>query len=176
MTRLPLLLFFIATLLALAQSIPTISITGSKFFTSEGKQFYIKGKSQYELSRQVLICVKALPTNSSKMILWSIQNNANLMPLLWQHLEPIQSASTMSMLQQIILVAWMLSPSEESISGLTSILSKLTSDLYISQIDLPIFTNLNRDQKVLVGPRTSLIVTELSWTISHNSIILLAIL
>ena len=35
----------LATLFALAHAIPTISITGTKFFTSEGKQFYIKGKS-----------------------------------------------------------------------------------------------------------------------------------
>lgn len=35
---------FLAALLAVTvQSIPTISVTGSKFFTSEGNQFYIKG-------------------------------------------------------------------------------------------------------------------------------------
>lgn len=34
----------IATIIfGVAQAIPTISVTGSKFFTSDGKQFYIKG-------------------------------------------------------------------------------------------------------------------------------------
>ena len=32
-----------ALLVVTVQSIPTISVTGSKFFTSEGKQFYVKG-------------------------------------------------------------------------------------------------------------------------------------
>lgn len=32
-----------ALLVATVRSIPTISVTGSKFFTSDGKQFYIKG-------------------------------------------------------------------------------------------------------------------------------------
>ncbi|KAK5940145.1 hypothetical protein PMZ80_007564 [Knufia obscura] len=39
-----LIAILLAAVLAITvQSIPTISVTGSKFFTSEGKQFYIKG-------------------------------------------------------------------------------------------------------------------------------------
>lgn len=43
MTPLGLLAVVAATVLTLVQAIPTISVTGSKFFTSEGKQFFVKG-------------------------------------------------------------------------------------------------------------------------------------
>jgi len=36
-------ILFTALLAVTVQSIPTISITGTKFFTSEGDQFFIKG-------------------------------------------------------------------------------------------------------------------------------------
>jgi len=36
-------------------AIPTISAVGSKFFDSDGKQFYIKGTSTASLRRQSLI-------------------------------------------------------------------------------------------------------------------------
>lgn len=43
MAGIRLFLTLLSALLAVAQAIPTISITGSKFFTSDGKQFYVKG-------------------------------------------------------------------------------------------------------------------------------------
>lgn len=43
MTPLGLLAVVTATVLTLVQAIPTISVTGAKFFTSEGKQFFVKG-------------------------------------------------------------------------------------------------------------------------------------
>ena len=38
-----LLLFILATLLSQVLAIPTITAKGSKFFTSDGDQFFIKG-------------------------------------------------------------------------------------------------------------------------------------
>lgn len=43
MASIRLFLVLFSTLLSVVQAISTISITGSKFFTSDGKQFYIKG-------------------------------------------------------------------------------------------------------------------------------------
>ncbi|KAK5071966.1 hypothetical protein LTR64_004255 [Lithohypha guttulata] len=43
MSRSNLFVVALAALLALVHAIPTISITGTKFFNSEGKQFYVKG-------------------------------------------------------------------------------------------------------------------------------------
>ena len=40
----------LATLAARALSIPTIEAKGSKFFTSDGDQFYIKGMNPTSLS------------------------------------------------------------------------------------------------------------------------------
>lgn len=43
MAVLKLAVVLLMTWFGIVQAIPTISITGSKFFDSDGKQFYIKG-------------------------------------------------------------------------------------------------------------------------------------
>lgn len=46
MAVLKLAVILLMTLFGIVKAIPTISITGSKFFDSDGKQFYIKGRNQ----------------------------------------------------------------------------------------------------------------------------------
>jgi 1,3-beta-glucanosyltransferase GAS1 len=43
---LPLVALLFAAICTTVQAIPTISAVGSKFFTSDGNQFFIKGESQ----------------------------------------------------------------------------------------------------------------------------------
>ena len=40
----PLILLLFSTLYVTIQALPTISVVGSKFFTSDGDQFFVKGK------------------------------------------------------------------------------------------------------------------------------------
>jgi hypothetical protein len=52
-TKLVLTFLYLAALVSNVLAIPTVSAVGSKFFTSDGNQFYIKGQSAlplYELS------------------------------------------------------------------------------------------------------------------------------
>lgn len=52
MAPLQVIITLLATLLAATQAYPTISITGTKFFTDDGKQFYIKGKEPQYIAFQ----------------------------------------------------------------------------------------------------------------------------
>lgn len=42
----PLILLLFSTLYVTIQAIPTISVVGSKFFTSDGDQFFVQGNSK----------------------------------------------------------------------------------------------------------------------------------
>lgn len=46
------LLLFLINLFDAAKAIPTVSVTGSKFFDSNGNQFYVKGMYGGERSRE----------------------------------------------------------------------------------------------------------------------------
>jgi len=71
-----------------AASIATISTKGSKFFTSDGNQFYLKGTliSANQKLRAAVIAVhlrilsQALPTNSPQTTRSSRPSNASAMP------------------------------------------------------------------------------------------------
>lgn len=124
------LVLVLAALLSIVRAIPTISITGSKFFTSEGKQFYVKGSwltDNYKISAN---SKKELPINLSKTIPWSILLNAREMQLSCLNSVPTRFVYTMLMLRPIILVVWMLLLSEVFISGLISTRSRPISDLW----------------------------------------------
>ena len=62
-------------------AIATISAVGSKFFTSDGDQFYIKGMcSMSRFQHLKLTILKVWPTNSPTTIHSSILLNAHWMP------------------------------------------------------------------------------------------------
>lgn len=56
-TTLPLLLAFSTTIYHALAATPIVSAVGSKFFTSDGNQFYIKGASRdYDHADTAAIC------------------------------------------------------------------------------------------------------------------------
>lgn len=58
--------FSVAALFSLGQSIATISAKGSKFFTSDGNQWFIKGKSiNHTLSTDMLNSIPQVSRTSS---------------------------------------------------------------------------------------------------------------
>ena len=68
--------------LATVSAIPTISVKGSKFFTSDGDQFFIKGlhSSQTpQLFPANTVGLQELPINSSQMTLLSTTPNVSSM-------------------------------------------------------------------------------------------------
>jgi hypothetical protein len=67
--------------LATISAIPTVSVKGSKFFTSDGDQFFIKGShsSQTQLFPANTVGLQELPINSSQMTLLSTTPNVSSM-------------------------------------------------------------------------------------------------
>lgn len=44
LSLLPIVGFWLTAIFSTVHAIPTVSVVGSKFFTSDGQQFYIKGE------------------------------------------------------------------------------------------------------------------------------------
>ena len=75
------IIYCLLAVLATVSAIPTISVKGSKFFTSDGDQFFIKGShsSQTQLFLANTVGLQELPINSSQMTLLSTTPNVSSM-------------------------------------------------------------------------------------------------